>query len=151
MAENKKYRDGEKYFLEALNIKKNNLSARKELARSYLHIGIDYLDRKNRKEGKNYFNKVIELGVEAEAEKQARSYIASMAPEKNNKKVQVASDEENNKDVAYSYEKARRDNYKENISSYSNIEKETKEVKTSVVKARYEDIKLEDSGEDSKL
>ncbi len=156
MTESKKYREGEKYFLEALNIKKNNLSARKELAGCYLHIGINYLDKKNRKEGKKYFNKVIGLNTGGDKEKQARHYIASMTPGKN-KNIQIASKEEHNKEIAYNYEKTREDNYtqgnnyKENIPSYSNTVKETKVVAPAEAKTGYEDIKLEDGGEDSKL
>lgn len=157
MAADKKYREGEKYFLEALNIKKNNLSARKELAGCYLHIGINYLDKKNRKEGKKYFNKVIVLATGGDTEKQARHYIASMTPVKNKSIVQTASEEKHNKEIAYNYEKTRENNYiqtgdygdyKENIPS---TVKATKVVAPAEAKASYDDIKLEDGGEDSKL
>ncbi|MEQ8192308.1 MAG: tetratricopeptide repeat protein, partial [Candidatus Eremiobacterota bacterium] len=154
MAAGKKYREGEKYFLKALNIKKNNLSARKELAGCYLHIGINYLDIKNRREGKNYFNKVIGLNTGGEAEKQARHYIASMTPGKNKTIVQTASKEENNKEIAYNYEKTREDNYIKTVDYKENIPsavKETKVVAPAEAKASYDDIKLEDGGEDSKL
>ena len=76
-----------------------------------------------------------------------------MTDEKN-KNIQIASKEENNKEIAYNYEKTREDNYIKTVDYKENIPsavKETKAVEPAEAKASYDDIKLEDGGEDSKL
>ena len=149
MIEKKKYKEGAKLFKESLSFKKNDPSAKKGLAICYLYSSIELINQKKYKEGKDFLNKVIALEPGEKLRREAESYLniikvntqivyKQSIPEK---EITVASTDyiENNK-------------IQENISETSvNVKKVKPQEIKEHVDNNYDDIKLKDNWEESKL
>jgi len=72
------YKEAVNNFLKALDLKKDNKQAKKGLAFCYIKNGKELFSMKHYEESRSKFDKVVELGIGGQEEKDAKDYIAKI-------------------------------------------------------------------------